>query len=270
MVKILKTPFSGMKMINWKKTPAAIYRAKHNKLKPVSEIDPISLDDLINIDKQKEMLFHNTEKFVNNKPASHALIWGSRGTGKSSLVKALLNYFFKDDLRVIEFFKDDLDDIIDVCDEIRDLNYKFIIFCDDLSFEVDDSSYKSVKTIIEGSIEVPPKNVLFYATSNRRHMIPEFFTDNEGTKIKNNEIHYSENIEEKIALADRFGLWIPFYQGNLDDYLKILDSYFPSLDDEKRSLLHEEGKKFATARSSKSGRTAKQFFTLFNDMFNKY
>jgi predicted AAA+ superfamily ATPase len=254
-------------MIDWEKTPAAIYRARKDRLKPVLKTDPITLNDLINIESQKKTLFENTEKFIKDKPASHALIWGSRGTGKSSLIKAILNYFFKDGLRLIEFSKDNLYALVDISDEIMDLPYKFIIFLDDLSFDLGDSSYNNIKSIIEGSIELPPKNILIYASSNRRHLIPEFFTDNENTTVENMEIHYSDNVEEKISLSDRFGLWIPFYQANMNEYLKIIDSYFPNVIKDKRIELHLEAKKFSSLRGSKSGRTAKQFYTLYNDCF---
>ncbi|MDR2829694.1 MAG: ATP-binding protein [Methanobrevibacter sp.] len=255
-------------MVDWKKTPAAIYRAKKDKLKPIFETDPIILDDLINIDDQKKTLFENTKKFVKGKPAAHALIWGSRGTGKSSLIKAILNHFFDDGLRLIEFFKDDLDALVDISDEIKELPYKFIVFSDDLSFDLADSTYNAIKSIIEGSIELPPKNILIYATSNRRHLVPEYFSDNDGTVIDNGEIHYKDNVEEKISLSDRFGLWIPFYQGNTNDYLRIIDSYFPCIPDDKREKLYIEAKKFSSLRGgSKSGRTAKQFYILYNDLF---
>ncbi|MDR0579005.1 MAG: ATP-binding protein [Campylobacteraceae bacterium] len=254
-------------MIDWGTTKAAIYRAKKDALKPVFEIDTVTFDDLLNIDEQKSALFENTKRFIDGKSASHALLWGSRGTGKSSLVKAVLNHFFDDGLRLIEFFKEDLQALTDISDEIRFLPYKFIIFCDDISFEAGDSSYKALKSVIEGSIELPPKNVLVYATSNRRHLIPEFHTDNEGTKIAHGEIHYSDNVEEKISLSDRFGLWLSFYQGTFDEYLKIIDKLFSSFSDEKRALVHEEAKRFASLRASRSGRTAKQFYALYHDKF---
>ncbi|MDR0912531.1 MAG: ATP-binding protein [Methanobrevibacter sp.] len=256
-------------MIDWKKTPAAIYRANKGELKAVQNLDPIVLDDLLNIDHQKKLILENTQRFLDGKTSSHVLLWGARGTGKSSLVKATLNHFFKSGLRLIEFFKEDLKDLIDIVDDLRDLPYKFIIFCDELSFDLEDSSYRSIKVIMDGSIELPPKNVLFYATSNRRHLVPEHFSDNAGNILENNEIHYCDSVEEKISLSDRFGLWISFYQGNLNDYLAIVDSYFPGLDDDMRSKLHLDAKNFASLRASNSGRTAKQFFYLYNDKYLK-
>ncbi|MDR1614702.1 MAG: ATP-binding protein [Campylobacteraceae bacterium] len=255
-------------MIDWKSTKAAVYRAKKEGLKPVFDVDTITLKDLLHIDEQKRALYENTQRFLEGRRASHALLWGSRGTGKSSLIKAILNCFYEDGLRVIEIFREDLGALPNISDEIRDLPYKFIIFCDDISFEAGDASYKALKSVIEGSIELPPKNVLVYATSNRRHLIPEFHTDNEGTIIKSGEIHYSDNVEEKISLSDRFGLWLSFYQGTIDEYLEVADSYFPNLNDEKRALMHEEAKRYAALRASRSARTAKQFFELFGDKFS--
>ncbi|MDR0761735.1 MAG: ATP-binding protein [Campylobacteraceae bacterium] len=254
-------------MIDWEKMKAAVYRAKKESLKPVFDIDTITLKDLFHIEEQKKALCENTQRFLDGKKASHALLWGSRGTGKSSLIKAVLNHFCKDGLRVIEIFREDLGALTDISDEIRELPYKFIIFCDDISFEAGDDSYKALKSVIEGSIELPPKNVLVYATSNRRHLIPEFHTDNDGTIVSSGEIHYSDAVEEKISLSDRFGLWLSFYQGTINEYLEIADSYFPSLSPEKRALMHNEAKRYAAYRASRSARTAKQFFELFGDKF---
>lgn len=256
-------------MINWEITPAAIYRAKKDFLKPVFDIDPIKLDMLINIDEQKEILLENTQRFISGKMAMHALLWGSRGTGKSSLVKALLNNFFEKNLRIIEIAKDDLDVLTDICDEIRDLPYFFIIFCDDLSFEIGDASYKPLKSILEGSIELPPKNVLVYATSNRRHLLPEFQSDNEGVLVNNGEIHYSDVVEEKISLSDRFGIWLSFYQGTQKEFLKIIDSYFPNLNNEEREIMHKEAIRFSSLRASRSGRVAKQFYLQYQNINDK-
>lgn len=251
-------------MIDWKITPAAIYRARKDLLKPVFDIDPITLDDLVAIERQKNILLENTSKFVAGKEGLNALLWGSRGTGKSSLIKALLNEFFNQKLRVIEVNKNDLHVLSDICDEIRDLEYKFIIFCDDLSFEVGDDSYKSLKTIMEGSIELPPKNILVYATSNRRHLLPEYISDN---TIKNGEIHNFDAIEERISLADRFGIRLSFYPSTQDEYLKIVDSYFPNIKQEELEQMHAEAKRFAQERASRSGRVAKQFFMQHKDKY---
>lgn len=148
--------------------------------------------------------------------------------------------------------------------EIRDSSFKFIIFCDDLSFETGDRSYKFLKPVLEGSIEKAPKNVLVYATSNRRHLISELKSDNEGTRVCETELHYSDAVEEKIALSDRFGLWLSFYQGSFADYLKIVDFYFKDFVGD-RAMLHELAKQYAQLRASRSGRTARQFYLSYKD-----
>lgn len=249
-------------MVDWGVYKAAIWRPRKGKLRPIHKIDPITLDELIGIDKQKEILLENTQRFINGLRANHALLWGSRGMGKSALIKALLNHFSNKSLRIIEFSKDDLYELPELTDKLRNSPFYFIIYCDDLSFEQGDDSYKGLKPILDGSIELPPKNVLIYATSNRRHLVTEFHKDNESTQVSEREIHYSDAIEEKISLSDRFGLWISFYQGSFDEYLKIVDSYFKDYQGDKEAL-HVKAKEFANIRASRSGRTAKQFFNSF-------
>jgi len=249
--------------IEWLDTYAAVYRSKKDILKPIEDIDPVSLNELIGIQYQKLQLVENTKNFILGKPANNALLWGARGTGKSSLIKAVLNNFKKQDLRIIEINKEDLSNLLDIADGIRDLKYKFIVFCDDLEFDNNDTSYKALKTILDGSIELPPKNVLIYATSNRRHLVAEYMGENTNTLIKEGELHYSDSVEEKISLSDRFGLWLSFYQGTQDDYFNIVDNYFRNYQIDKE-LLHEEAKKFSALRGgSRSGRCAKQFFNYF-------
>lgn len=249
--------------IDWKIDFAAIWRAKKEYLKPVKHIDNITFDDLVGVERQKSALIENTERFINNLPANNVLLWGARGTGKSSLIKAALNKYASDGLRVIEIDRDDLDELIEISDMIRHLPYKFIVFCDDLSFEEGEKGYKGLKRILEGSIESPPENLKIYATSNRRHLITEYHRDNEGTVVGNSgEIHYSDSVEEKISLSDRFGMWLSFYSGNQAEYLKIVDSYFKDYRGD-RELLHAEALRFAQSRASKSGRTAKQFYNSF-------
>lgn len=251
------------KNIDWDKTYAAIYRAKKEYLKPVAKIEDVGFEDLIGIEEQKAALIKNTERFLDNLPSNNVLLWGARGTGKSSLIKAVLNTYTKRGLRLIEIDRDDLDDLIEISDVIRDLPYKFIIFCDDLSFEEGERGYKGLKRILEGSIEAPPENVKIYATSNRRHLITEYQRDNEGTKVGNNgEIHYSDSVEEKISLSDRFGLWLSFYHGDQEEYLAVVDSYFKDYKGD-RELLHAEALRFAQSRASKSARAAKQFYNSY-------
>ncbi|MFA7083252.1 MAG: ATP-binding protein [Arcobacteraceae bacterium] len=250
--------------MDWKTTYAAIYRAKKEALKPVKYLDEITLNDLIGITLQKEEIVNNTKRFLNNLPCNNVLLWGSRGTGKSSLIKAILNEYKEEGLRLIEIDRDDLDDLIEIADEIRELPYKFIIFCDDLSFEEGEKGYKGLKRILEGSIEKTPDNIKIYATSNRRHLITEYHRDNEGSKVgSNGEIHYSDSVEEKISLSDRFGLWLGFYPGNETEYLAIVESYFKNTEGNLEEL-HKKALQFAQNRASKSARTAKQFFNAYS------
>lgn len=253
-----------MSPIDWTDTKAAIWRANKSLLRAVKQIDPINLDALVGIEHQKQQLIENTQRFISGKPANNVLLWGARGTGKSSLIKAVFNQYQSDGLRLIEVGKLDLTDLIDIVDDIRDLPYKFIIFCDDFSFEAGESAITALRSILEGSIEQPPDNILLYATSNRRHLVPEYMSDNTSTVVTEDEIHYSDAVEDKIALSDRFGLWISFYHGNMDDYLNIVDSYFPAYKGDRKTL-HEAAKAFSFSRASKSGRTAKQFFNQYSN-----
>lgn len=253
-------------IVDWSNTYAAIYRAKKQTLKPVKYLDEISFEHLVGIDKQKEALIENTQRFLNNLPSNNVLLWGARGTGKSSLIKAVLNRYKTEGLRVIEIDRDDLDDLIEISDVIWEEPYKFIIFCDDLSFEEGEKGYKGLKRILEGSIEATPTNIKIYATSNRRHLITEYQRDNNGTIVGNNaEIHYSDSVEEKISLSDRFGLWLGFYHGTQQEYLKVVESYFKEYKADKEEL-YKKALQFAQSRASKSARTAKQFY---NSFYNK-
>jgi len=251
-------------MIDWNTTAAAIYRRKFGALKGVTDVDFTQLDGLVGIEKQKEELVENTRKFLEGEGANHAILWGARGCGKSSLVKAVFTKFYSEGLRLIELKNDELEMIPEIIYEIRDSSFKFIIFCDDLSFETGDRSYKFLKPVLEGSIEKAPKNVLVYATSNRRHLISELKSDNEGARVGETELHYSDAVEEKIALSDRFGLWLSFYQGSFADYLKIVDFYFKDFAGDK-TMLHELAKQYAQLRASRSGRTARQFYLSYKD-----
>lgn len=257
-----------MSNIDWKNTFAAKFRTTTKSLRAIRDIDFVDIDLLVGLESQKEALLQNTQNFMYNSTSNHALLWGERGCGKSSLAKAVFTKFYGENLRVIEILKDDLIYIADILDDIRDLEYKFIIFCDDLSFESGDDSYKHLKPLLDGSIEKSPKNVLLYATSNRRHLVAEYIKDNQNAEISSDEIHYKDAVEERISLSDRFGLTLSFYQGNFDSYLKIVDSYFAGFDGD-RARLHEEAKKFAMLRAaSRSGRTAKQFYLAYYNIFN--
>lgn len=250
--------------INWQQTHAAIWRARHQQLKAVQDIDPISLQQLLGIDAQKQQLLANTERFVQHRPANHALLWGARGTGKSSLIKAVFNHYRQAGLRLVEIDKPYLMDLAEIIDELRQIPQRFIVFCDDLSFEAEETGYKSLKRAIEGSIELPPANVLFYITSNRRHLMPESMRDNLQTQLVDGEVHYADAIEEKIALADRFGLRLPFYPLGTDSYLQIVDQGVPDFTG-NRQQLHDLALSFAHQQAAKSGRTAQQFLRTYLD-----
>ncbi len=249
--------------IDWQHTHAAIWRDARQQLHPVSAIDPVSLDDLVGIDEQKRKLLENLQKFAQGKPANHVLLWGARGTGKSSLVKAAFNNQRNQGLRLLQLDQNDLRHLPDIVDDLRIADYRFVVFCDDLSFTTLDHSYKALKTLLEGTIEQPPPNVLFIATSNRRHLVPEYMQENLEARYDGGEIHQGETVEEKISLADRFGLWLSFYSLTQDEYLAIVDRLHTdsSCDIE---VLHREALRFALARGVRSGRTAKQFHAAFN------
>jgi len=221
----------------------------------------IRLDDLQGIDRQRSELERNTRQFLKGLPANNALLWGSRGTGKSSLVKALVNQYRGDGLRVLEVDKNDLIDLPDVVEGIQNRPERFLLFCDDLSFEADDSSYKALKAILDGSVHAPPENVLIYATSNRRHLLPEYMRENLDAHHVNGEIHHSEAVEEKISLSERFGLWLSFYPFKQEQYLEIVDHWLKSFDVRAvgSEAVRTAALQWALARGSRSGRSAYQF-----------
>lgn len=251
-----------MSEIDWNHTLAAVWRPQRACLRAIRHIDPISPDDLLGVERQKQLLLRNTERFLSGKPANNALLWGSRGTGKSSLIKALINRYGSVGLRMIEIDKEELHNLPDIVDDIRDLPQRFVIFCDDLSFEEGEYGYKALKTVLEGSLELPPDNVLIYASSNRRHLVPETMQDNQSVQVVNTELHYGDALEEKISLSDRFGLWLSFYPISQDDYLAIVDHYFSAWQGDQ-ALLHQEAIRFAHGKGIRSGRTAKQFYNHF-------
>lgn len=246
-------------MIDWNTTIAAVWRQRKELLRPVVNIDPIGLDELLGISSQKQQLIENTERFLAGKTANNALLWGARGTGKSSLIKALLNTYHGRGLRLIEVDKLDLVHLPEIVDDIRELKQRFIIYCDDLSFEANDSRYKSLKSVLEGSVELPPENVKIYATSNRRHLMPEYMRDNLDSHLVGDEVHYSDAIEETISLADRFGLRLGFYPQTTDIYLAIINSLFADFTG-NLAALHKAALGYAHTQASKSGRTARQFY----------
>jgi len=251
-------------MIDWNTTYAAIWRQRQEYLRPVKQIDSVRLEQLLGIETQKQQLIDNTERFLSAQPANNALLWGARGTGKSSLVKALLNEYKDRGLRLIEVDKQDLIFLPEIVDDIREQSQRFVIYCDDLSFDSGDTLYKSLKSVLEGSIELPPENVLFYATSNRRHLLPEQMHDNLDTRLVDGEVHYSDTIEEKISLSDRFGLRLSFYPQPTQTYLDIVDSYFVDYPG-NREALHLMALDFSHQHAAKNGRTAKQFYNAYGN-----
>lgn len=253
--------------LDWENTLAAIWRPNQAALRAVKRTDPICFDDLLGIDRQKSEFRKNLELFLSGAKANNALLWGSRGTGKSSLVKAALNHYAAEGLRVVEIDKDDLGNLAEIVDELRELPQRFLIFCDDLSFDEGETTYKHLKSVLEGSIELPPENVLVCATSNRRHLITEQQTDNEGVQIVEGELHYRDRVEEKLSLADRFGLWLSFYPNSTEQYLAIVDDLFTDCTDDKAQL-YLAARQFAMTRASKSGRTARQFYVQYRQNFH--
>lgn len=224
----------------------------------------ITPNDLQGIDKQRHTLETNTRQFLAGLPANNALLWGSRGTGKSSLIKALLQRYSSEGLRLIEVDKQHLIDLAEIVDTIRDRAEKFILFCDDLSFEADDDGYKTLKAVLDGSIATASDKLLIYATSNRRHLLPEYRSDNLGAQHLDGEIHQTEAVEEKISLSERFGLWLSFYPFNQDAYLTIALHWLKQLGwlaetDGDAEAVRAEALRWALAHGSRSGRTAWQF-----------
>ncbi len=248
---------------DWEESVA--FRWRHNGrqgyLQAVPRISKVNLSDLQCIENQKQQLDQNTRQFINGLPANNALLWGPRGTGKSSLIKAILNEYSDQGLQLIEVEKRHLEELPDIAEQLYDRPEKFIIFCDDLSFEADDASYKSLKVVLDGSINSTPENILVYASSNRRHLLPEYEVDNADAKLIDTEIHYGEAVEEKISLSERFGLWLAFHPFNQDAYLSIVDHWLQQLNvkitDQKR--MQKEALKWALLHGSRSGRSAWQF-----------
>jgi predicted AAA+ superfamily ATPase len=259
---VLPQPLSAP---DWQASVAHRYRKRssgRSSLEPVKHLGVMRLADLKEIDDQKEKIRRNTEQFVSGKPANNVLLTGSRGTGKSSLIKACLNEYSARGLRLIEVDKADLTDLPDIVDVVSGLPEKFIVFCDDLSFEEGEPGYKALKSILDGSIAAATPNVLIYATSNRRHLLPEYMTENlTYTHTEDGEVHPGEVVEEKISLSERFGLWVSFYPFSQDEYLVIVAQWLSSFGVGPQAIAAARPASlvWALERGSRSGRVAYQF-----------
>ncbi|CAK0774637.1 ATP-binding protein [Gammaproteobacteria bacterium] len=230
-------------------------------LSPVHHPHAVLLSDLLGINEQKTTLDRNTRQFVRGLPANNALLWGARGTGKSSLIKALLTTYQNAGLRLVEVNKYDLVDLPDIADILEERKERFILYCDDLSFATEEPGYKVLKAILDGSVAAPPENVLIYATSNRRHLLSEYLFENHDARVVDGEIHQGDAVEEKISLSERFGLWLPFYPFRQEQYLEIVDHWLAKLsfNCSNSEEVHGEALRWALAHGSRSGRIAWQF-----------
>ncbi|MEZ5831533.1 MAG: ATP-binding protein [Dongiaceae bacterium] len=238
---------------------AFVWQAEGGWLEPVATVSRVHISLLRGIDRSKDILLDNTRRFAKGLPANNALLWGARGTGKSSLVKAVhasVNEEIKDKLALIEIHREDLTTLPRLLGILRPQNRRCILFCDDLSFDAADASYKSLKAVLEGGIEGRPSNVLFYATSNRRHLMPRDMIDNE----RSTAINPSEAVEEKVSLSDRFGLWIGFHNCDQETYFAIVEGYVDAIGIKMaRDQLRREANEWSVTRGARSGRVAWQF-----------
>lgn len=259
---VLPQPLSAP---DWSAAIAWRYRKRssgHGTLEPVRHVAAMALADLKEIDPQKEKIERNTQQFVRGLPANNVLLTGARGTGKSSLIKACLNAYAAQGLRLIEVDKTDLTDLPDIVDVVSARPEKFIVFCDDLSFEDGEPGYKALKSILDGSVAAATPNVLIYATSNRRHLLPEYMKENlTYTHTEDGEVHPGEVVEEKISLSERFGLWVSFYPFSQEEYLTITAQWLSSLGVPAAAIAaaRPEALVWALERGSRSGRVAYQF-----------
>lgn len=253
--------------IDWT-APAFRWRKRHylgatvGHLEPVLRVARISPEDLQHVDEQRTAILRNSEQFVRGLPANNVLLTGARGTGKSSLIRACLARYHADGLRLIEVDKNDLADLPDIVALVESRPERFILFCDDLSFEEGESSYKALKAVLDGSVAAPGENMLIYATSNRRHLMPEYMRENLDARYQDDgEIHPGETVEEKISLSERFGLWLSFYPFRQDDYLDIVSHWLGRFGAEPDQIdaARAEALQFALQRGSRSGRVALQF-----------
>ena len=238
---------------------AYIWHANPERLEAINHVNAVELELLFGIDKQTEILRNNTEQFANGYAANNALLWGARGTGKSSLIKAIhaeLNKSLKNKLALVEIHREDIPTLPRLMNILATSDRRCLLFCDDLSFEIEDSNFKSLKALLDGGIEGRPENIIFYATSNRRHLMPRDMIENE----KSNAIHTSEAVEEKVSLSDRFGLWLGFHPIKQNTFFEIVDGYAQRFNLQiDREKLHSDALEWSMTRGSRSGRVAFQY-----------
>jgi len=249
---------------DWAASLAFRYRKRggHGRLEPVRHLAAVDLSDLREVDEQKDKIVRNTAHFVQGLPANNVLLTGARGTGKSSLIKACLKAFASEGLRLIEVDKADLVDLPDLVDLVAGRPEKFIVYCDDLSFEEGEPGYKALKSVLDGSVAAATPNVLVYATSNRRHLLPEYMRENLGySHTADGEVHPGEAVEEKISLSERFGLWVSFYPFSQDEYLSVVQQWLNhhGVPEAEWALARPQALVWALERGSRSGRVASQF-----------
>ncbi|UYG07320.1 ATP-binding protein [Halomonas sp. M4R1S46] len=249
--------------IDWERDIAALWQrhALGGRLTPVPPRDTLGLEALLGIERQKRALVDNTRAFLRGHPANHALLWGARGSGKSSLVRALLNDLAAEGLRLVQVDRHDLAGLPGLVEGLRRERHRFVVYCDDLSFEGHDDAYKALKSVLDGTLTGPPENVLLYATSNRRHLLPESMSDNDATRLVGDELHHGDAVEEKISLSDRFGLWLSFHPFNQEVYLEACRHWVGHLGTpaDWTPEARAEAIRFATLRGGRSGRVAWQF-----------
>lgn len=230
------------------------------RLASISHVHGIALEDLLHVDRQKADLVRNTQQFVKGLPANNALLWGARGTGKSSLIKALLGQFAVNGLRLVQVDKEHLVNLPEIVEVLYDRPERFVLFTDDLSFDANERGFTALKAALDGSLYAVPENVLVYATSNRRHLLPEYFSENLAAQRAGEEIHQGEAVEERLSLSERFGLWLPFHPFDQDQYLDVVRYWLRALSGEPdHPIAREQALRFALQRGSRSGRVAYQF-----------
>ena len=242
------------------------YRWAAHGLEGMSLFDRVDKNELLHLERQQNLLFRNTAQFLNGKIANNALLWGARGTGKSSLIKAQLSEFEDQGLCIVEIPKSATGELFEIIRTLAGDGRKFIVYLDDLSFEANDDSYKALKACLEGSLQPQPDNVIIYATSNRRHLMPESMQDNLDSTMVDGQLHPSDSIEEKISLSDRFGLWLSFHPFTQDQYLAVVEQTLLARAMEMSEDARIEALRFATQRGSRSGRIAVQFAAYWESL----